>query len=294
MVEGPEIEGRAEAPQRRVGRVSRIFAFVLSLVAPGAGHFLLGRMRRGVAWAIGGAVFGLALLFTLPIAFFTMALIAVIGPLAHFASAVDSLRRGGVRPPWRILLISWCALFVGSWVLQEPVKTYYRTHYARAFTIPSGAMQPTLLVGDYISTNNSAYRVQQPRRGDIIVFKYPRDETRDFIKRIIGTPGDKLQVRGHQVLLNGKPLEEPYVTQSSVSVASVSQSGVCNYAYGCEVITVPPDSYFVMGDNRDNSQDSRYWGFVRRDKILGRAFTIYWSWDETQHRPRLGRVGRSL
>jgi len=155
-------------------------------------------------------------------------------------------------------------------------------------------MEPTLLVGDYILTNNSTYRVQDPQRGDIIVFKYPQDESRDFIKRIIGTPGDAIQIRGHQVLLNGKPLEEPYVKPRAPALAHVGQSGHCAYAYGCEITAVPPDSYFVMGDNRDNSQDSRYWGFVRRDKIVGRAFTIYWSWDRVQFWPRLDRVGRSL
>jgi len=270
------LENRPQGPSRGTGRGARVAAFLLSLIAPGAGHFLLWSIRRGIAWAIGVAAFGLILLFILPVSFFTMAVIAIVGPLLHVASALDTLWVPVVKPRWLILLISWTALFGGNWVLAEPIKSYYGTHYARAFTIPSGAMEPTLLVGDYILTNNSTYRVQDPQRGDIIVFKYPQDESRDFIKRIIGTPGDAIQIRGHQVLLN------------------VGQSGHCAYAYGCEITAVPPDSYFVMGDNRDNSQDSRYWGFVRRDKIVGRAFTIYWSWDRVQFWPRLDRVGRSL
>ena len=288
------LENRPQGPSRGTGRGARVAAFLLSLIAPGAGHFLLWSIRRGIAWAIGVAAFGLILLFILPVSFFTMAVIAIIGPLMHVASALDTLWVPVVKPRWLILLISWTALFGGNWVLAEPIKSYYGTHYARAFTIPSGAMEPTLLVGDYILTNNSTYRVQDPQRGDIIVFKYPQDESRDFIKRIIGTPGDAIQIRGHQVLLNGKPLEEPYVKPRAPALAHVGQSGHCAYAYGCEITAVPPDSYFVMGDNRDNSQDSRYWGFVRRDKIVGRAFTIYWSWDRVQFWPRLDRVGRSL
>src|SRR5438445_13617654 len=166
-----------------------------------------------------------------------------------------------------------------------------RSLVVQAFTIPSGSMMDTLLVGDYILVNKFLYGpelpltdwhmagIRDPRRGDIIVFKYPQDEKRDFIKRIIGTPGDTVQVRGQQVLINGQPLEEPYVRRNPSSLSHTGSPTFCGYAYACEPLVVPPDSYFVMGDNRDNSQDSRYWGFVKRDKIKGKAFLIYWSWD---------------
>src|SRR5204862_1796946 len=110
------------------------------------------------------------------------------------------------------------------------------------------------------------------RRGDIIVFKYPQDEKRDFIKRIVGAPGDQVLVRGHQVFVNGQRLREPYTKPVESALSGGAQPAYCGYAYACEPTTVPPDSYFVMGDNRDNSQDSRYWGFVKRDKIKGKAF----------------------
>jgi signal peptidase I len=180
-----------------------------------------------------------------------------------------------------------------------------RTFVVQAFTIPSGSMMDTLLVGDYILVNKFLYGpempftdthlpgLRAPQRGDIIVFKYPQDEKRDFIKRIIGAPGDTIQVRGSQVLLNGKPLDEPYV-KGPAARAHLGGAPYCGYAFGCEPTVVPPGSYFVMGDNRDNSQDSRYWGFVKRDKIKGKAFLIYWSWDSDKHWPRWLRLGHYI
>jgi signal peptidase I len=178
-----------------------------------------------------------------------------------------------------------------------------RTLVVQAFTIPSGSMMNTLLVGDYILVNKFLYGpeipftetrlpgLRSPQRGDIIVFKYPQDEKRDFIKRIVGTPGDEVVVRGHQVIVNGVALEEPYARWSS---GAVHGQGYCGYAYGCEPTRVPAGSYFVMGDNRDNSQDSRYWGFVRREKVKGKAFLIYWSWDSDRHWLRWWRLGNYI
>jgi len=181
-----------------------------------------------------------------------------------------------------------------------------RALVVQAFTIPSGSMMDTLLVGDYILVNKFLYGpelplldwhmpgLRAPHRGDIIVFRYPQDEKRDFIKRIIGTPGDRIQVRGHQVLVNGVPLREPYTKFSNAALGRAARDGYCGYAYGCEPTVVPPNSYFVMGDNRDNSQDSRYWGFVRRDKIRGKAFLIYWSWDSNRHWLRWWRLAHYI
>jgi signal peptidase I len=179
-----------------------------------------------------------------------------------------------------------------------------RSLVVQAFTIPSGSMMDTLLVGDYILVNKFLYgpelplvdwrmpAIRDPRRGDIIVFKYPQDEKRDFIKRIVATPGERVQIRGHQVLVNGKPLNEPYTKLADSGIRG--GEAYCGYAYGCEPTIVPPDSYFVMGDNRDNSQDSRYWGFVKRDKIKGKAFLIYWSWDGDRHWLRWWRLANYI
>ncbi len=181
-----------------------------------------------------------------------------------------------------------------------------RTLIVQAFTIPSGSMMDTLLIGDYILVNKFLYGpeipltdrhlpgLRRPERGDIVVFKYPQDEKRDFIKRIIGTPGDTVLVRGRQVYVNGRPLAEPYIRPSDSPLTQSGEPTYCGYAYGCEPTKVPATSYFVMGDNRDNSQDSRYWGFVKREKIKGKAFLIYWSWDSDRHWLRLWRLGRYI
>jgi signal peptidase I len=164
-------------------------------------------------------------------------------------------------------------------------------------------MMDTLLIGDYILVNKFLYGAEipltdkhlpglrDPHRGDVIVFKYPNDETRDFIKRIIAVGGDTIQVRDNRVVLNGRSLDEPYVRPGSFAGPATS---ACGYAYACEPLKVPLGSYFVMGDNRDNSQDSRYWGFVRREKIRGKAFLIYWSWNGDGHWLRWRRLGQYL
>jgi signal peptidase I len=178
-----------------------------------------------------------------------------------------------------------------------------RQFAVQAFTIPSGSMMDTLLIGDYILVNKFLFGpeipftdrhlpgLRAPEHGDIIVFKYPNDETRDFIKRIIAVGGDTVQVRDNRVNLNGKWLDEPYVLPGSFRS---TPSTHCGYLYGCEPLVVPPGSYFVMGDNRDNSQDSRYWGFVKREKIRGKAFLIYWSWNADSHWLRWRRLGMYL
>ena len=178
-----------------------------------------------------------------------------------------------------------------------------RAFVVQAFTIPSGSMMDTLLVGDYILVNKFLYGpevpftdahlpgLRGPSRGDIIVFKYPNDETRDFIKRIIAVGGETVQVKDNRAYVDGKALDEPYVRPGSVST---TPAGHCGYLYGCDPIVVPPGAFFVMGDNRDNSQDSRYWGFVKAEKIRGKAFLIYWSWNGDRHWLRWRRLGNWL
>jgi signal peptidase I len=129
-----------------------------------------------------------------------------------------------------------------------------------------------------------------PRRGDIIVFKYPYDESRDFIKRVIGLPGEVVEIRDKQVYINGKPLQEVYpLYRDPVERANRHSPGE---VYG--PITVPQDKLFVLGDNRDQSQDSRFWGFLDVHKVEGAAFTIYWSWDPIEGRLRWNRIGKSI
>jgi len=169
------------------------------------------------------------------------------------------------------------ALFVRTWVFQ-------------AFKIPTGSMEPNLLVGDHLIVNKMIFspavtgleRALLPhreiRRGDVIVFKYPEEPERDFIKRVIGLPGDRLELRRKTIYINGEPLVEPYAHLSVPASESGDVTNDLREFYG--PATVPSDQYFMMGDNRDNSQDSRYWGFLPAHYVKGRALFIYFSFEE--------------
>ena len=193
--------------------------------------------------------------------------------------------------------------YIEAIVIAVLLALVIRQFAVQAFTIPSGSMMDTLLIGDYILVNKFLYGPEipftdthlpgfrDPARGDIIVFKYPNDESRDFIKRIIAVGGETVQVRDNRAFVNGRALDEPYVRPGSFPA---TPSGHCGYPYACEPTLVPPGAYFVMGDNRDNSQDSRYWGFVKREKIRGKAFMIYWSWNGDRHWLRWDRLAHWL
>ena len=136
-----------------------------------------------------------------------------------------------------------------------------RTFVVQAFKIPSGSMLPTLQIGDHILVNKFIYDFEPIRRGDIIVFKFPQDETRDFVKRVVGLPGETLEIRGRQVLINGVSLREPYAVYSDGPFAQVLEREQLG------PLVIPPGKLFMMGDNRDHSMDSRVWGFLDMHKI---------------------------
>jgi signal peptidase I len=177
---------------------------------------------------------------------------------------------------------------------------FIRAYFIQAFKIPSGSMIPTLVVGDHILVNKFIYGtklpfsdkrflvIRKPARGDIIVFKYPEDPSRDFIKRVIAVEGDVIESRDKIIRVNGKAVEEPFVQHTDNSLKPQGMDPRDNFG----PIMVPEGKYFMMGDNRDQSYDSRYWGFVDIKQIRGEALVIYWSWDSKAHWPRLGRIGR--
>jgi signal peptidase I len=146
-----------------------------------------------------------------------------------------------------------------------------RTFVVQAFKIPSGSMLPTLQIGDHILVNKFLYYFTPIKRGDVIVFKFPQDESRDFIKRVIGLPGETLEVRGRQVLINGNTLSEPYAVFADGPLGR----GVERERVG--PVVIPPGHLFMMGDNRDRSMDSRVWGLLDEHKVKGRAFLVYFS-----------------
>jgi signal peptidase I len=177
-----------------------------------------------------------------------------------------------------------------------------RAYIVQAFKIPSGSMLQTLLIGDHILVNKFMYGTEipftdkrvliltKPKRGDIVVFKYPEDPSRDFIKRVIGIEGDIVEGKNKTIHINGKPVTEPYVQHTD----SAQQYGGVMQRDNFGPYLVPRDKFFVMGDNRDQSYDSRYWGYVDLKEIRGKAFIIYWSWDSSKTMPRFGRIGKLI
>src|SRR5688500_4707183 len=178
-----------------------------------------------------------------------------------------------------------------SIVIAVILALFIRTFVVQAFKIPTGSMEENLLIGDHLLVNkfalgpstSAAERTLLPiatiDRGDVVVFKYPQEPERDFIKRVIGLPGETFELKHKKVYINGQPIDEPYVhflippSSEGQEVAAYDQRE--NYG----PVTVPANQYFVMGDNRDNSQDSRWWGYLPRENVKGKALLIYWSFE---------------
>ena len=175
---------------------------------------------------------------------------------------------------------------------------FIRTFIVQAFKIPSGSMQDTLLIGDHILVNKFIYGVKNPFNGntwipfkkpgrrDIVVFKYPVNPSQDYIKRVVGVEGDSIEIKNKKVYVNGEPQDEGYIVLGhEILPANVQPRD--NMA----PITVPANSLFVMGDNRDNSYDSRFWKFVDLKAVKGKAFILYWSWNKENNSVRWNRIG---
>jgi signal peptidase I len=177
-----------------------------------------------------------------------------------------------------------------------------RTYLVQAFKIPSGSMEETLAIGDHLLVSKFIYgtklpfsdkrvlTLRDPRQGDVIVFEYPEDPSKDFIKRIVGAPGDVVEGKDKKVYVNGKHYENPHEIHKEKDVIPKEMNPRDTFG----PVTVPANSYFVMGDNRDRSYDSRFWKFVKRDQIKGLAFIKYWSWDRDKLRPRIGNIGKLI
>lgn len=204
--------------------------------------------------------------------FFTKQPAAADDPLARLREWVEA-----------IIIAVILALFIRSFVVQ-------------AFKIPSGSMLETLQIGDHLLVSRFAYDIKvpftnmvlfstgTPDHGDIIVFEYPEDPSKDFIKRVIGLPGDTIEIKDKIVYRNGEPLEEAYTQHSDPRILPSRRDFLAQF-------TVPEGKYFVLGDNRDDSRDSRFWGFVGREAIVGKALILYWSWDGREMSVRWNRIG---
>lgn len=190
--------------------------------------------------------------------------------------------------------------YLEALVVALVLALFIRAFVVQAYTIPSGSMLDTLQIGDFLLVNKFSYGVKipfthkvivnigEPEHGDIVVFENPSDSGKDdYIKRVIGLPGDTVELRDRTLYRNGQKVDEPYVRAPLPGGLSHDKNN-----YG--PITVPAESFFMMGDNRDDSFDSRAWGFVPRAKLRGKAWRIYWSWDSNAREVRWNRLGASM
>jgi signal peptidase I len=198
---------------------------------------------------------------------------------------------------------------IAEWTVTIILLLFGTTTLVQAFVIPTGSMEDTLLIGDHLLVDKLAYApagpvskyilpYQEIKRGDIIVFRYPMDVTQTYVKRVVGIPGDRIHIRNKQVFRNGEKLNEPYTyfkteyidsyrdnfpSEPNTRISEAAQEMLEKHVVNNEIV-VPPSSYFAMGDNRDSSFDSRYWGFVPRENIIGKPLIIYWSYDAPTER----------
>jgi len=199
-----------------------------------------------------------------------------------------------MTPRWQKVLKEYAEALIIAFLLAMVIRAFF----VQAFKIPSGSMLETLQIGDHLLVNKIGYGVtipftetvlvsfSEPERGDIVVFEFPEDTSKDFIKRIIGVPGDTIEIREKSVYRNGEKLDEPYIQHTDLKVLNSPRDTLPPFV-------VPDGKYFCMGDNRDESYDSRFWGFVDRGKIKGKALVIYWSWRGLKD-VRWGRIGHLI
>jgi len=172
-------------------------------------------------------------------------------------------------------VVEWVVIAVGALLVAFVIKTFL----LQAFYIPSLSMAPTLKVNDRVLVNKLSYDLHDVNRGDLVVFENPGDEnstTKDLIKRVVGLPGETVEARDGRVLINGQVLDEPYLERDVETRGAICQTDTKPGCDGSDKIVVPPDTYFVMGDNRANSRDSRFIGAVPGTRIIGRAFIRVW------------------
>lgn len=278
------------------------FAAFWSFCTIGLGHVYSGEAGRGVVLHLGGylilaAWIWLLLRVKLDGVILFSGLAVLIG--YYLWCLIDAVRAARQKAeyyevkPYNKACIYLLLLFLLN-LVGQPIAAYFayfiKKDYVQAYKFPSGSMSPTLLSGDRILVSKSAYKHSDPQRNDLIVFEFPKDPSMDYIKRVIAVAGDTVEIKDKKVVLNGVPQQEEFAVHEDTKILPES-AGPRDYL---PAVAVPKNSLFVMGDNRDNSFDSRFWGFVNKSKVKGKVMTIYWSWDKDNGRVRWERIGRKI
>jgi signal peptidase I len=265
-------------------------AGLLSYLVPGLGQVYNGKPARGLLFyavlsLFGSQVFAFALnamkfsytsfytaLLLLSMIFYLIAILFIIGD-AIYGARKNKFYRLQPYNKWPIYLL---AIFLSQGI-DYSAKNALKETVIKAYRIPTTSMEPAIKKGDFLLSNKLYYCSHNPQRGDIIIFKYPQNEKLEYIKRIIGLPGDTVLVKNGTTFINGRKMDEPYLQKhTSALISELRQADRDSVLQ-----IVPRDEYFVLGDNRHNSSDSRHWGTVKREQILGKPSFVYWSWDSS-------------
>ena len=271
-------------------------AGLLNLFEPGLGQIYNGQARKGIIF--------LALpLFFLPAIFFFINSNKILHFLIFFAllttayyitaigDAIYTARKFNTEYKLKKYnkLITYLGVIVLVFVVNTMLSGYVKNNYVQAYKIPAGSNEPTLLIGDHILTDRRV-SARNPKRGALIIFEFPEDPKKDFVKRAVAIGGDTVEIRDKVLLINNEPIKETYAFHNDATIFLADQNPRDNFG----PVTVPKNSCFVLGDNRDQSYDSRFWGFVKKTKIKGTVKNIYWSWDHKKATVRWNRIGAKV
>ena len=273
-------------------------AVVLTLLTIGLGHIYSGELKKGVALFVLQHIIMLLSFFALKAAPTLSCLILmctiifiyfIYCILSAYGAAKKNVRKYDLEKfnRWYFYL----GLMILGLFIPQPLSTdFVRDNVAQTFKIPAGSMKPTLLIGDMFFAKTDLDSKTNLSRGDLIIFIYPEDRSKFFVKRVIGMGGETLSIQRKKVLINGKEINEPYIINLDSRIIDPEISTRDNL----KPIEIPNDSVFVMGDNRDNSYDSRFWGFVKKSDVIGKPAIIYWSWDKDVSIIRFERIGDAI
>ena len=291
----PPSQEHAASPARLVAR-QPVLALIANLLAAPLGYLYVGAPRRGIVmWfafhlAAALALAPLILSPGLPALVVAMVVPFGFGLFVGIDAFVIARRRGS---DYRLRPYNRWYVYVGAValaVLCGNLMQGLRRAEVQAYRIPAESMSPTLLAGDFVFVDKVSHHLQGLRRGEIVVFPFPPNPKDEFVKRIVALPNEVVEIRDKQVFVDGVALDEPYVIHSDSDIRPAGYDARDNYG----PFKVPAGELFVMGDNRDNSNDSRYWGTLATRAVKGRAAVIYWSWDGGRSEVRWGRIGSRI
>jgi len=273
-------------------------AGLLTLVTRGLGHLYAGSPKRGlILFTIEQCLviaLGISTIIYTP-DIYSLLVFVVIGIGFAIFCILDAVKIAKTkREQYELSKYNRWYAYVGYFVVMSLcvsslISEGVKANLVKAYKLPSGAMEDTLLIGDHVLVDQRK-SAREPHRGDIVIFEYPEDPTKDFIKRVVAIGGDTIEIRNKNLFINGAPVTEPYVVHKEANTIPATENPRDNY--GPKV--VPAGSYFTMGDNRNRSYDSRFWGFVSKDKVKGAMRSIYWSWDREKGSVRWNRIGKKV